>query len=143
MAANFLGGGGRFVGMDIRKFLKGARGYAEAYRPWELLEKAGRVGRKLGRKTLYVLLVLYYASFDKSLPVKERLMLAAALGYFILPLDMVPDVLPGGFADDAAALMYVARHVWSHISDKTLAKARATLDRMWKAEEGGEGELKI
>lgn len=43
-----------------------------------------------------MILILYYASFDKSLPVKDRLMAIAALVYFYL----IPKVPPEGFADD-------------------------------------------
>ncbi len=51
---------------------------------------------KAGVRTVSMILILYYASFDKSLPVKDRLMAIAALVYFYL----IPKVPPEGFADD-------------------------------------------
>ena len=41
---------------------------------------------------------------------KKNLLLAAAgIAYLVSPLDMIPDFLPGGFADDAAVVAFVVR----------------------------------
>lgn len=50
-------------------------------------------------------------------------MVVAVLGYFILPVDLIPDALPGEFADDVAAALYVVRHIWNNISNDTFGKA--------------------
>ncbi|MDE7189483.1 MAG: DUF1232 domain-containing protein, partial [Muribaculaceae bacterium] len=57
-------------------------------------------------------------------------MVAAALGYFIIPLDLLPDSLPVGFADDAAALTYILKHIWHNLSPETFEKAKNRL-REW------------
>lgn len=113
--------------MDLNIFKNNLEKYAAYYNPSSLFDKIKKYAKKAGVKTIYVILILYYASFDKSLPVKDRLMVVAALGYFILPIDLIPDALPGGFADDAAAALYVVRHIWSNISDETFRKARNKL----------------
>lgn len=118
--------------MDISVFKKNLSKYAGHYNPGELFKKLGKVARKVGEKTVYVVLVLYYATFDKGLPMKDRLMVLAALGYFILPLDILPDALPGGFADDAAALMYVVKHIWKNLSPTTIENARRKLKEWFK-----------
>lgn len=94
------------------------------YNRQALIEKLRETGKKAGMKIVYLVLLLYYASFDKELPVKDRVMVIGALGYFIVPADLIPDVLPLGFADDAAALMFVLRHVWSNLTPATKEKAR-------------------
>ena len=58
---------------------------------------------------------------------KDRLMVIAALGYFILPLDLIPDALPGGFADDTAALIFVLKQVWNNLTPATKQKAHDSL----------------
>ena len=113
--------------MDLNIFKNNLDKYAGYYNPSSLFDKIKKYAKKAGVKTVYVILILYYASFDKSLPVKDRLMVVAALGYFILPLDLIPDTLPGGFADDAAAALYVVNHIWNNLSEKTFAKARQKL----------------
>ena len=45
----------------------------------------------------------YYCALDPATPMRVRGMLLAAIAYFILPFDFVPDIIAGlGFADDAA-----------------------------------------
>ena len=47
----------------------------------------------------------YYAAVDPLTPRKAKAVLFAALGYFVLPTDWVPDFVVGfGFADDATVL---------------------------------------
>lgn len=113
--------------MDINIFKNNLEKYASYYNPNSLFDIITKYAKKAGVKTVYIVLVLYYASFDNSLPVKDRLMVVAALGYFILPFDLIPDALPGGFADDAAAALYVVKHIWNNLSDDTFRKARQKL----------------
>lgn len=47
----------------------------------------------------------YYCALDRETPARTRAILLAALGYFVLPLDTIPDFLVGlGFTDDIAVL---------------------------------------
>ena len=114
--------------MNINIFKNNLDQYSTYYTPAKLFEKLKKVAMRAGIKVVYVVLILYYASLDSSLPVKDRLMVFAALGYFILPIDLIPDGLPGGFTDDMAALLYVVRHIWSNLSDETLEKAAVKLN---------------
>lgn len=114
--------------MNITLFKRNLKEYAGHYNANSLFDKIRKFARKAGIRTVHLVLILYYATFDKALPVKDRLMVIAALGYFILPADMIPDMLPGGFADDAAALLYVVRHIWRNLSKDTFSKARLKLD---------------
>lgn len=113
--------------MEIKSFTDNLSKYAGHYNPGALFDKIKKVARKAGVKLVYMVLVLYYASFDKNLPVKDRMMVLAALGYFILPLDLIPDALPGGFADDTAALIYVLKHIWTNLTPETMQKAEGRL----------------
>ena len=54
------------------------------------------------------LVAAYYCALDPATPMRVRGMLLAALAYFILPADIIPDLILGlGFADDAALLTAV------------------------------------
>ncbi len=119
---------GFILNMDIKQFKNNLNKYAALYNPSALFEKIKLVSRQAGKKTIYGILILYYATFDKELPIKDKLLVVAALGYFILPLDVLPDALPGGFADDAAALMYVLKHIWKNLSPRTIEKAKQRLN---------------
>lgn len=113
--------------LNVDFFVSRLREYAGKYDSGELFRKIAKMAKKAGMEVIYVVLVLYYASFDKQVPVKDRLLIAAALGYFICPVDLLPDAIPGGFADDATALTFVARKIWSNLSPQTMEKARRRL----------------
>ena len=51
------------------------------------------------------LLAAWFCARDPSTPRRVRLTLLAALGYFVLPIDAIPDIMPLiGFTDDAAVI---------------------------------------
>jgi uncharacterized membrane protein YkvA (DUF1232 family) len=53
----------------------------------------------------------------------------AALAYFVLPTDMIPDFLIGvGFGDDAAVLLATINMVRSHITPAHREAARRVID---------------
>lgn len=67
----------------------------------------------------------YFCATDKNTPFKVRGTLLAALAYFILPLDMVPDILAFvGFTDDIAVLTAAFTLVQSHITEEHRERAR-------------------
>jgi len=73
----------------------------------------------------------YYCAFDRETPLYARATLWAALAYFILPLDAVPDYLPiVGFADDATALATAMRLIASHMKPEHREAAKRALDRL-------------
>jgi uncharacterized membrane protein YkvA (DUF1232 family) len=76
------------------------------------------------------LVAAYYCALDPDTPMRVRGMLLAALAYFILPLDIVPDLIAGlGFADDAALLTAVVGLVSAHITPIHRAAAARALDK--------------
>jgi uncharacterized membrane protein YkvA (DUF1232 family) len=78
--------------------------------------KLGSSAVDAGREVVLKALMLYYAMIDDNTPVWAKGVIAGALGYFILPVDAIPDFTPViGYSDDlgvlAAALATVALHV--------------------------------
>jgi len=74
------------------------------------------------------LLAAYYCAFDRDTPAHVKASLVAALAYFVLPADAIPDLLPiTGFADDAAVLAAVLRLVATAIRPEHRAAAREAL----------------
>jgi uncharacterized membrane protein YkvA (DUF1232 family) len=75
----------------------------------------------------------YYCALDPATPLQAKAVLMAALAYFVLPGDLVPDVLPVlGFTDDAAVIYAALRAVGSQITAKHRDRARAALARLAK-----------
>ena len=72
----------------------------------------------------------YYCALDPATPMRVRGMLLAAIAYFILPLDFIPDIVAGlGFADDAALVTAVLALVSAHITPTHRAAAAQALDK--------------
>lgn len=79
--------------------------YEKNYSEEGLWKKMGNVAKKARLKTIYMVLLLYYVLKDPSTPKQYKAMIIGALGYFILPLDLIPDFIPvAGYTDDVAAL---------------------------------------
>ncbi len=67
----------------------------------------------------------YYCAIDPQTPHKVRLVLFAALAYFVMPVDAVPDIITGlGFSDDATVLAATLGLVGAHIQEPHRAAAR-------------------
>ena len=83
----------------------------------------------------------YYCATDSSTPLKVRGTLLAALAYFIMPLDMVPDILAFvGLGDDIAVFTAAFSLVQSHVTDEHREKARDAIEReKIKASDSNEG----
>lgn len=70
----------------------------------------------------------YYAAMDPATPRKAKAVLFAALGYFVLPSDAVPDILVGfGFADDATVLATALSIVGAQVRERHRRSARLLL----------------
>lgn len=73
-------------------------------------------------------LAAYYCATDSATPLKVKATLFGALAYFILPLDVIPDVILGlGFTDDMAVLITAVTLMRSHITQAHRDRARETL----------------
>lgn len=99
--------------------------YQDNYSEKAFWEKIRRIASKAGAKVVYYALVLFYTLADPKTPFKYKTVIAGALGYFILPVDLLPDFLPfAGLADDWAALIAAVSYVITAISEKHKEKAK-------------------
>jgi uncharacterized membrane protein YkvA (DUF1232 family) len=74
------------------------------------------------------LVAAYYCALDPATPHRVRGILLAALAYFVLPFDTVPDILAGiGFADDVTILLAAISAVGAHIAPRHREAAREAL----------------
>jgi uncharacterized membrane protein YkvA (DUF1232 family) len=99
--------------------------------------RAGRVKRRfwptLKRAARQIpfaesLVAAYYCAFDPNTPARVRGVLLAALAYFVLPFDVLPDLLAGiGFSDDASVLLLAIGTVAAHITPEHREKAKRAL----------------
>ncbi|MBP0614925.1 YkvA family protein [Jiella mangrovi] len=73
----------------------------------------------------------YYCAIDPETPAYTRGILLAALAYFVLPMDVIPDVLLGiGFTDDIAVLLAAFNAVRGNIKPEHYRRAQDTLNEL-------------
>lgn len=81
------------------------KGYINDYNESDFWNKIKKYGKSAGVKVVYSALKLYYVAASRETPVGIKALIYGALGYFIFPVDLVPDIIPVvGFADDLAVL---------------------------------------
>lgn len=70
----------------------------------------------------------YYCAIDKDTPLKVKAVLLAALAYFVVPTDALPDIVAViGFTDDATVLATALGIVGTHIKEPHRRAARRLL----------------
>ena len=70
----------------------------------------------------------YYAMLDPTTPARARLTLVGALAYFVMPFDVIPDLLLGlRFVDDVSILLAALAAVRGSIKEEHREAARRAL----------------
>ena len=97
---------------------------------WAKLKK---VAAKAGARVVYCALILYYVLKNPGTPTADRAKILGALGYLILPLDLIPDWIPvAGFTDDLAALLWGVYSVSRNITPEIKEQARLKMSEWFK-----------
>lgn len=131
---------GRYLYMKPNKFniLPSGEDYSEK----KLFEKISKVARKAGMKAVYATLILYYALTDNNVAMKDKAIVIGALGYFICPVDFIPDLLgPMGYTDDFTTMILAVQSIWATITPSVTAKASARLEAWFGKVEDTDLEL--
>lgn len=118
------------------------------YDPAKLRRDEARVDRGFWRKLrrhgrrvpfLKDAVAAWYCARDPATPIQVKAVLMGALAYFVMPVDMLPDiVLWLGFTDDATVLLAAYQAISSHVKDRHRDQARAAIDRLAPEEDASE-----
>lgn len=99
--------------------------FEAAYSEKNFWDKLGYYAKSAGKEVVEKALLLFYASQEEKAPAWAKGTIAAALGYFIVPLDAVADITPAvGYADDLGVLVLAIAAVAAYINDDVRAKAQ-------------------
>lgn len=78
-----------------------------------------RTAKRAARQVPFMteLVAAYFCALDGKTPLRVRGTLLAALAYFVLPLDIIPDFILGlGFTDDITVLATAIGAISAHIT---------------------------
>lgn len=103
--------------------------YKDDYNESDFWDKIKKFGKSAGENVVGKALMLYYAALSDKTPVAIKALIYGALGYFIFPVDLVPDVIPfAGFADDLVALGTAIASASAYITPKVKKQAKEKLE---------------
>lgn len=110
--------------VDEEAFQQHGKHYSEE----GLWNKIKKYSKKAGSSVVYAVLLLYFVMKKEEVPKKEKALILGALGYFILPFDFIPDVIPGvGYVDDLGALIAALVRVSMYIDEDIKKQAKDKL----------------
>jgi uncharacterized membrane protein YkvA (DUF1232 family) len=106
--------------------------YGTYYSEKRFWKKIKNVAKKLGATVLRPVFQLYYMLQSDSVPFKHKAYIIGALGYFILPLDFIPEsIFPLiGYTDDLAVMTYVLKVVKDSITPEIKIQADTKLNEL-------------
>ena len=113
--------------------LETAPQYERHYDDKGFWKKLRHLAAQVGAKLLYPALQLYYLLQADHVPAKAKTLIVGALGYLILPTDLIPDFIPAlGFTDDLTALMVVLRNLYKYLTPEISARAMKQTEKLLK-----------
>lgn len=97
----------------------------------KLQEKLMPYAKKYGRVAAKPVLELYYVLREDSTPAKDKAVIALALGYLLLPSDILPLRKFGifGLLDDTLSVSVVYKKMQKNITPAVSFKVEITLDK--------------
>lgn len=95
-------------------------------------DKILKHSKAIGQKTVYSVLLMFYAFNRKETPRFAKGIIIGTLGYFLSPFDAIPDLSPIiGYTDDLGVLSFGLVTIAGNINDEIRIKARKALKRLF------------
>lgn len=105
--------------------------FSTAYSDSSFWDKVKTYAQAAGKGVLEPALKMYYSATDSDTPLWAKTTIYGALGYFISPIDAIPDLVPLlGYTDDFGVLVAAAAAVAAYIKPEHSQRAQETL-REW------------
>lgn len=102
--------------------------FSKHYSENGLWNKVKKYSKKVGSTAVYAILLLYFVLQKEDVPAKNKMIIIGALGYFISPIDLIPDAIPAvGYTDDIAVLLAALWQVAMYIDADVKNKAKEKL----------------
>ena len=107
--------------------------FERAYKERHFWKKIKKYLHKIGKELVEETLTLYYCMADPKTPREVKIVIICALGYLIVPIDLISDfIFPIGFIDDAAAIALVIKSARENITKAHKESARKKCNELFK-----------
>jgi uncharacterized membrane protein YkvA (DUF1232 family) len=111
--------------MNCSNIPKDTRSYVKHYSDSKFWGKV----KILGKNVIRPALLLYYVMKSPDVPLNIKIAILGALGYLILPSDLIPDIIPfAGYTDDVSALWAVIKMCDTYVTAEIKAKVETKLN---------------
>lgn len=102
--------------------------YSDVYSDSSFWDKLKKFATKVGVKGVYYAVTLYLVLQKDDVPMKAKGIIIGALGYFIFPIDLIPDLIPvAGYSDDIAGLLLALGQVSMYVDESVKREARSKI----------------
>lgn len=102
----------------------------DEYSDQKFWDKVAKYAKKAGVEVIEKAICLWYVLQKSETPAWAKATIIGALGYFISPIDAIPDFTPVvGYVDDLGVLVLAIAAVSAFIDDEIREKARKQLKR--------------
>jgi len=117
--------------------------FESKYSEHSFIKKIGRFLGILSSEFLFKIITLWFTLRDKDTPTWAKSVILGALGYFIVPLDAIPDIMPlVGFSDDLTALVSASAMIFSYIKPEHKQKAKEKMRILFESKKKENSENK-
>ena len=100
--------------------------YKGQYSETKLMSKIARFAKSAGMECVYYVLLLVNIVKSKEVSAVDKAIVIGALGYFIVPFDLIPDLMIGtGYIDDIGMLTYALSVVSAKITPSVMETAKS------------------
>ncbi|MBQ7561335.1 MAG: DUF1232 domain-containing protein [Synergistaceae bacterium] len=106
--------------------------YAKNYSDSSFWDKVKSVIKSAGLPLIYKAFQLYYVMQRPDCPMHIKAAIVATLGYFISPIDLIPDFIPFvGFTDDLGAIVAALILAQMYVDENVKRQAREAIDNLF------------
>lgn len=119
----------------INLSIKAIKGYSQYFSEGSWSDKLRKAKDLLGENVLLPMIRLYFIMKSPDTPTSKKIFIAGALGYFILPFDIIPDFIGPiiGFTDDLAVATLILRMVDKYTTPEIEIQARSFYEHLCPA----------
>ena len=104
--------------------------YTSKFSENKLWKKLTSFAKQAGVKTVYSALLLFYAYRRKETPYWAKNIVLGTLGYFLAPIDAIPDLTPIiGYTDDIGVLSFGLVTIAAYVNKDVRKNAKTQLGK--------------